>query len=215
MFKDGYWIDSDDYRLSDFLENKDELFLCLGTAVLTNFENKSANPVWVINGTKHYFTPHKLEQGEIYPIKLKSQYFGLVHHTAGEIPGTREFQVKRFLVKQNDKVELKLNREHKIEVRINGEMTEFIEHTVYKETQNKGVQRKLSNIAFYVRELNSFISSWVFRGVRSKFCLTVEIFHFHGFAADPNEVRLEPDEVTAEPDGVTLDNQASDAYQIL
>ena len=126
LYKDGYWIDSDDYKLSDFLENKDELFLCLGTAVLTNFENKIGNPEWVINGTKHHFTHHKLENGEITPIKLKSEYFGLVQYTAGEIPGTREFQVKRFVVKQSDKVELKLNREHKIEVRINGEMTTFI-----------------------------------------------------------------------------------------
>ena len=119
LYKDGYWIDSDDYKLSDFLENKEELVLCLGTAAPpTRFENKSANPHWVINGTKHYFTPHKLEPREITPIKLKSQYFGLVHHETGELPGTREFQVKRFSVKQSDKVELKQSGKDKIEVYI-------------------------------------------------------------------------------------------------
>ena len=155
------------------LENKDEIVLSLGTAApITSIKNSSANPEWVINGTKHHFTLHKLEHGEITRIKLKSQYFGLVHHITGETPGTREFQVKRFSVKKNDKVELKLTRENKIDVYINGNMTE-LEHTVYKETKNKGVKTELSKIAFYIRELNTFISDWVFNGRRGKYFLNL------------------------------------------
>ena len=209
LFKDGYWIDSDDYKLSDFLENKDEIVLSLGTAApITSIKNSSANPQWVINGTKNYFTPHNLEPEEITLIKLKSQYFGLVHHMTGETPGTREFQVKRFSVKQSDKVELKLTRENKIDVYINGNITE-LEHTVYKETKNKGVKTELSKIAFYIRELKTFISNWVSKGRRGEFFLTFKIFHFHVFAEKPNEVPL----VTIEPDEDTLElNEASNAY---
>ena len=171
LYKDGYWIDSDDYKLSDFLENKDELELCLGTAAPpTRFENKSANPHWVINGTKRNFTLHLLEPRELTRIKLKSQYFGVVYHKTGKLPGTREFQVKRFSVKQSDKVELKYDGNDKTEVYINGEMKEVDEQTVYKETQNKGVKTNISKIALNIKEHSTFLSSWVFRGKESRFC---------------------------------------------
>ena len=172
LYKDGYWIDSDDYKLSDVLENKEELVLCLGTAAPpTRFENKSANPHWVINGTKHNFTLHLLESRQLTPIKLKSQYFGLVQHETGDLPGTREFQVKRFSVKQSDKVELKHNGKDKIEVFINGEMKEVTDQTVYKETQNKGVKTSISKIVSYIKEHTAFLSSWVFRGKESRFLI--------------------------------------------
>ena len=96
LYKKGYLIDSDGYRLSDFLENKDELVLCLETAAPTEFKNKTSEHVWIINGNKHYFHPHFLEPETKHQIKLKSDHFGLVYHIEGFTPGTREFQVKRF-----------------------------------------------------------------------------------------------------------------------
>ena len=166
LYFSGYWLNSDDDLLRDFLKNEDEIELHLRTATeyKKEFVNKVSNDVWIINGVKHHFSRHLLKPSKRVNIKLKSQRFGLCYHQEGDDYGRRVFQVERFEINHADKVEMRNSVGNNTAVYVAGQKIDPIHVSIYDERKNKGMIHEMVKIAFFIKEFKNNISSSVFGG---------------------------------------------------
>eukprot|EP00092_Neocalanus_flemingeri_P002858 GFUD01003056.1.p1 GENE.GFUD01003056.1~~GFUD01003056.1.p1 ORF type:complete len:208 (-),score=22.02 GFUD01003056.1:101-724(-) len=157
LFFQGYWLNDDSLTLGDILKAGDELTLVLPTAPRPAKTFKTSQDVWIVNGTKRNFVVQLLPKGRTIPIVLKSDTFGLVFHQEGEEPGSRVYQVARYLVNTSSSITIEI-KDDKTKVIRDGQPMEMTDVAVYDENRVKSKMETATGISEIAANFGKFLS---------------------------------------------------------
>jgi hypothetical protein len=175
IYFSGYWLSEDNILLSDFLKNGDELILSFPTASGGPTKCQSNIDVWIVNGNKTQLVP----KSRSVPVTLKSNRFGLIRHKEGLEPGTRIYQVERFLLNEDDNIVLETEKGI-TKVFLNGTLVDPTDVSVYDESNIKTKTEDAldySNISANIDRFIHAISTIINPGIQSNNTLVFNSFN--------------------------------------